>query len=114
MLSHPAEHGDTQSSSFTMSDSDSTTPVRPGKPVKPNPEFPLFPHATGRWAKKIRGKMHYFGKWEDPEGALRKYNEQKDALQRRRCDGNTMTRPSRVGKDTPDDLPWLEGGTRGR
>src|SRR5215471_7933335 len=55
-------------------------PTAPGKPAKPYPAFPLFPHATGRWAKKIRGKMHYFGPWTDPDGAERRYNEQKEAL----------------------------------
>jgi integrase len=47
------------------------------------PEFPLFPQGSGRWAKKIRGKLHYFGKVaDDPKGtaALKLWLEQKDDL----------------------------------
>ena len=62
-------------------------------PVKPYPDFPLSPHSGGKWQKKIRGKVHYFGRWsrhvngklertpgDGWEEALRLYKEQADDL----------------------------------
>ena len=47
--------------------------------TKPEPDFPLFLHRTGQWAKKVRGRTHYFG--SNPDAALTKYVEQRDDLQ---------------------------------
>jgi integrase len=48
------------------------------KPAKPRADFPLYPHAVGKWAKTIRGRTYYFGSWSDPEGALAEYLEVAD------------------------------------
>ena len=43
------------------------------KPAKPFADFPLFAHDNGQWAKKHEGKLHDFGRWDDAEGSLARY-----------------------------------------
>lgn len=63
-----------------MSEHHSSLSAARSKPPKPYPDFPLFAHANGTWAKKIRGRLHYFGIWEQPDAALAKYNAEKEDL----------------------------------
>ena len=63
-----------------MTNGNSTKAKRKSKPAKPFPEFPLTAHPRGQWCKSISGKVHYFGRWEDPDAALEKFNQQKEAL----------------------------------
>ena len=65
---------------MARSEANCTPATYTNKPAKPYPEFPLFAHAAGVWAKKIRGNLHYLGPWDDPDGALNKYLEQKEDL----------------------------------
>ena len=53
------------------------------KARKPHRDFPLFPHSSGRWAKQVLGKRHYFGPVagdEDGQKALAKWLREKDDL----------------------------------
>jgi hypothetical protein len=92
-----SEHSDSRLGDVTLSKTHSTgspNPAKPKKPDKPYPEFPLTAHAAGYSCHKICGKIHYFGPYEDPEAALKKYEDQKDALhsgKTSRPDGDYLT-----------------------
>jgi integrase len=85
--------------SSVLSRSPKAKPARPTTaadlPKKPYPDFPLHPTVHGYWAKKIRGKIHHFGRWARVVkkrlerlpfeagylAALAEYERQRDALQ---------------------------------
>lgn len=87
---------------------------RPDKPDKPYADYPLFFHDSGRIAKKIRGNLHYFGRWanvkdgklvvvDDVEAAAQQavddYKDKRDDLQAGR-----KPRPKGAGGLTVADL----------
>ena len=48
---------------------------------KPSPDFPLTPHASGYWVKKIKGRTHYIGaRGATPAQALDEWKRVKDSL----------------------------------
>src|SRR5438093_7243913 len=50
------------------------------RPEKPYPDFPLTPHPNGSWCKRIRGRLFYFGRWDNWQEALEEYLDQRDDL----------------------------------
>lgn len=60
--------------------------AKPEKPrrsfVSPDEEYPLTVHPAGYYSKKIRGRVHYFGRWDQgPEAAEQAYRERKEDLE---------------------------------
>ena len=57
------------------------TTTKSSRPARPTKDYPLFPHASGQWSKKIRGKLYYFGVWSEPDAARRRYERQRVDLE---------------------------------
>ena len=91
-----------------MSDTNSISSQPAGKPEKPTPDYPLFAHATGRWAKKIKGKLVYFGPWADPDGAKERYHGFLAGTWRREKKPDDPSKPVRPDGDTT--LFWHSTG----
>jgi integrase len=90
---------------ITMTNSIGNRRRRHHQSAKPHKDFPLTAHPSGRWCKKILGKIHFFGKivendaGESAQAALEKWLEQKDDLLAGR-----EPRPLTVGETTMRDL----------
>jgi integrase len=76
-----------------------TATAKGQKPAKPSRLFPLFSHRNGQWAAKIRGRLWYFGCWDDPTGAERRFREQVDDIRAGR-----EVQPRRSGQFSVRDL----------
>lgn len=64
------------------------------KPRKPSKSFPLWANSNGQWARRINGRVYYFGTWDDPNGARQRYLKEVEALRagrKPRDDGGELT-----------------------
>ncbi len=73
------------------------------KPVKP-PGCPLFPHPSGRWARKYKDekdgkwKFRYYGPWDDLPAALARYEAEISGVP---IESNSLAEKKKRGKPWP-------------
>lgn len=64
-----------------MNPAQTTTPGSARKPTWPYPQITkMSAHPSGQWAKKIKGRLYYFGRWDQPERALTLYQQEVEDL----------------------------------
>ena len=91
-----------------MSNSTRSGKRRNPQSLKPYPDFPLSVHPTRRWCKKVRGKLHYFGRLDDGwQPALELWEKQKPFL----LTGRPVPVDDVSGDDASDDAKRERGYT---
>ncbi|AMV18229.1 tyrosine-type recombinase/integrase [Planctomyces sp. SH-PL14] len=79
------------------------------KPAKPYPTFPLYPHASGRWAKKILGRVYYFGRWGVKKGAsIVPFDDQRTAANEAKAEFDRQS-PALYDGEMPAPKPSADG-----
>ena len=78
------------------------TTKRLSMPRKGSDKKPLFLHQTGQWAKKIKGRMYYFGK--DFDDALKRYVDERDEIAAGRNPRKHERRSSHADRVTLGDV----------
>lgn len=63
---------------------------------KPYPEFPLSFHPSGQWCKRIKGKLYYFGTYDDWKKALARYELEREDLFSGKATSKTHGDPDRI------------------
>ena len=93
--------------------SNSTRKPPAEKPDKPYPDFPLFAHRNGQWAKKVRGKLLYFGSWSNLDGAMQRWLDQRDDLlagRKPRVSGDGLTVADLANRYLDGKMILVRGG----
>ncbi|NLF68501.1 MAG: hypothetical protein GX575_05530 [Candidatus Anammoximicrobium sp.] len=72
-----------------------------GNPDKTYKDFPFSPHDRGHWAKRIRGKLHYFGRWGTSQGNKIVYVDDVDASAQQAVDLDNAQRDDLHAGRTP-------------
>ena len=63
---------------------------------------PLFPHADKQWAKKVKGKLRYYGPWSDLPGAIASYEADTTPTPTTTPSVAAKAKPAKPAKDYPD------------
>jgi hypothetical protein len=56
-----------------------TKRIKSQKPSPPYTPYLFYAHSLGLWAKRICGRVVYFGSWDDAQAAVDKFLEQRES-----------------------------------
>ena len=85
--------------------------VNDSRPAKPYPDYPLGFHVSGRITRKVKGKLHYFGRWGHKQGDRIVPVEDVEAACREALDEFNRQWPYLSEGKTPPEVDTSDGCT---